>query len=118
MRETGKLTAGHGMPSKENRADFFDKQFRGGLPDALLGAAGIGDQRMRRGVLREFRQKIQSVGDGQSNVDQIGAANGGFQGFEKTFINRARFSRFQNHFGAVPADDVDVCRIFAKSARE
>src|SRR5881392_410308 len=72
MRDSREFPAGHGMAAEEKRVLFARKEFGGGLGDADFGATGVGDERVRRSVARDFRKKIYRRGDGKRDVDEIG----------------------------------------------
>lgn len=116
--EADGFSACHGMSGKKNGTNFFDKKFGSGLMDALLGAAGICDECVRWSVVREFGKQVERVADGERDIDEIGTANGGFEGFAKTFVDGARLFCFEDHISVIPADNVHVRRVFAKGARE
>src|SRR5881394_3792379 len=60
---------GHPMAAEEERALFAGEKFVGSLGDADFGAAGVGNERVRRSVARDFRKKIDCRGDGKRDVD-------------------------------------------------
>src|SRR6516162_6111268 len=117
MRESGKFTAGHWVPTKKDGPRLIE-QLQSSLVDAHLRAAHIGDQRVWRGVVRDFWKNIESISDGQSNIDQVRAPYSGFKRFEECLVNNATLARFQNDLRAVPANDGDFGDVFAKRACE
>src|SRR5580765_3842942 len=64
MGDAGEFPASHGMASEEKRPTGCGIEFCGGFDDADFGAAGVGDERVRRRVARNFRKKVESRGDG------------------------------------------------------
>src|SRR5258708_35968253 len=78
LRESGKFAPRHRMSPEKNGAGFFlFEKFNVGSADSQLGAASVGDQGVRRGVLCDFGQDVQGHADRQRNVYQVGAAKGG-----------------------------------------
>src|SRR6266404_6115708 len=77
LRDAGDFAAGHGMSTEEERGGGRGKIFGGGLRDAELGAAGVGDEGVLGGVASDFWEEIDGDADGEGNVDQIGGAEGG-----------------------------------------
>src|SRR6267154_1573265 len=77
LRDAGYFPAGHGMATEEERGAGRGKIFSGSLCDAELGAAGVGDEGVLGGVASDFWEKIDCDADGESDVDQIGSAEGG-----------------------------------------
>src|SRR6266852_6361007 len=86
----------------------------GGLRDADLGAASVGDERMRGGVTRNFWKKIEGRSDGESNVNQLGVLQRGSEVPGEGVVDGGAGLRFADDFGAVPTGNADVCRVFAK----
>ena len=115
VRDAGELPAGHGMTAQEAGPVFARKKRSGGLSDADLGAAGVGDERVRRRVARDFLKMIEGRGDGKPDVNQIGALQSGREAVRKGFVDGAASLRFTNDIGAVPAGDVYLRGIFAQS---
>src|SRR2546425_6477572 len=106
VRDSGEFPAGHGMAAEEERTFFAGEKFVGGLGDAHFGAAGVGDERVRRSVARDFRKKIDCGGDGKREVDQIGVLQSRRQLAGESFVEGAATLRFTNDVGAVPTTDV------------
>src|SRR5712692_2479775 len=50
MGDAGEFPAGHGMAAEKKRAALAGEEARGGLRDADFGAAGVGDERVRRSM--------------------------------------------------------------------
>src|SRR3974377_2009848 len=66
-------------PAKENWTNLFDKQLGGSLDDAHLGAAHVGNERVRGRVMRDFREQIESVSDRKGAIYQVRPADRGFK---------------------------------------
>ena len=118
MRDSREFPAGHGMAAEEKRVLFARKEFGGGLGDADFGATGVGDERVRRSVARDFRKKIYRRGDGKRDVDEIGVLQGGSEVAGEGFVDGAASLRFTNDLGAVPAGDVHLGGVLAESEGE
>ncbi len=101
--QAGRFAAGHRMPAEEQRPGLFGKIFGGDLRDAQLGAARIGDQRMRRRVTGDLRKQIERGADGQRNKNEVGAAQRLFQRFGINSHPLRHVLRFGDYFVAVPA---------------
>src|SRR6266404_9777050 len=54
LRDAGHFPAGHRMSTEEERGGGRRKIFGGGLRDAELGAAGVGDEGVLGGVASDF----------------------------------------------------------------
>src|SRR5713226_2753898 len=118
VRDAGEFPAGHGVTAQEAGPVFARKKRSGGLGDADLGAAGVGDERVRRRIAGDFLKMIKGRGDGKPDVNQIGALQSGREAVRKGFVEGAASLRFTNDIGAVPARDVYLCGVFAKSEGE
>src|SRR5437868_671315 len=116
--DSGEFPAGHGMAAEEERALFARKKLGGGLGDANFGAAGVGDERLRSSVARDFWKKIYGRGDGKRDVDQIGVLKGGSEVPGEGFVDCAASLRFTNDIGAVPAGDMRLGNVFAEREGE
>ncbi len=69
-------------------------------------------------MARDFLKMIERRGDGKPDVNQIGALQSGREAVRKGFVEGAASLRFTNDIGAVPARDVYLCGVFAKSEGE
>src|SRR5229473_688057 len=118
VRDAGEFPAGHGVTAQEAGPVFAGKKRSSGLRHADLGAAGVGDERVRRGVAGDFPKMIERRGDGKPDVNQIGALQSGREAVRKGFVEGAASLGFTNDIGAVPAGDVYLCGVFAKSEGE
>src|SRR5216683_1557513 len=118
VRDAGELPAGHGMTTQEAGSVFARKKRSGRMGGAGLGGGGVGDERVRRRVARDFLKMIERRGDGKPDVNQIGALQSGRKAVRKSFVDGAASLGFTNDIGAVPAGDVYLCGVFAKSEGE
>jgi len=89
VRDSREFPSGHGC-RRERAAPFCRKKFGRCVRDAHFGATGVGDQRVRRSVARDFRKEINCRGDGKRDVDQIGVFQGGASSPEKTSSSTPR----------------------------
>src|SRR5216684_5514995 len=118
VRDSREFPSGHGMPAEEERPLFARKKFGRCLRDAHFGAAGVSDERMRRSMPRDFRQKINCRGDGKRDVDQIGVLQSRRHLAGEDFVDRAASLRLANHIGAVPTADAHPGGVFAERQSE
>jgi len=97
---------------------FLFEKFNGGSADSQLGAASVGDQGVRRGVLCDFGQDVQCDADWQRNVNQVGAANGRLDGPRKCLVRHTGAFQLVRDLFAIPAGDDYVRRVFSKGLGE
>ena len=83
-----------------------------------LGAAGIGDQRVRGRVARDLRQNVERGADGQRDVNEIGVLDSGLQLAGENFVGGTQLLGACRGFGSIPGSDVQALRIFAQRQRE
>src|SRR5271155_59604 len=112
------FASGHRMATKKDRSGGRMKNLQRGMHDAQLGAARIGNQRVRRGVLGDFWQQIERSANRQSNVDQVRAMQRRGEIAVMRFIDGPARFRLAHRLGAIPASDVHVRRIFFQRQRE
>src|SRR5260370_15359274 len=105
VRDSREFPSGHGMPAEEERPLFARKKFGRCLRDAHFGAAGVGDERMRRSMPRDFWKKIDGRGDGKRDVDQIGVLQSRRPLAGEDIVDRAASLRLANHISTVPTAD-------------
>jgi hypothetical protein len=106
------------MATKEKRAGITGKKLGGSLRDTQLCAARVGDEGMERSVARDFRQKVKRRRDGESDVDEIGVAQGGSELSGEGFVYGAPRARCFRNVGAVPAGEVHSLGVLAESESE
>src|SRR5712692_3766739 len=58
VRDSGEFPARHGMPAQKERASITGKKAGSGFGNAQLGAAGVGDERVKGHVARNLGQEI------------------------------------------------------------
>src|SRR5438128_2798266 len=105
------------MSAEENRA-AAGKKFRGGLHDALLGAASVGDQGVARRVARNLRKKIQRDADGKRDVNEIRATKRGSEIAVVRVVNHLHRTCFAKRFRTVPSGDANADGVAAKRERK
>src|SRR5690349_12498120 len=106
------------MATQEKWAAFAGKVFLRGLRDADFRAARVGDESMRRSVPRNFRKQVYRRGDGQGDVDEVGALQCCGDVTVERRIDGASCVSFTNDVGAVPAGDANVRRVFVQRQTE
>ncbi len=114
LRDAGDFAASHGVTAEEERGGGRGKIFGGGLRDAQLGAAGVGDQGVLGSEAGDFREKVDGDADGERDVNQVGAAERGGEIAGEGFVEDIARAGFADDFGAVPAGDVQVGGVFAE----
>ena len=114
----GLFPASHGVAAEEEICGVIGEMVCGVFRDAHFGAAGVGDERMPGGEACDFWEEIESGADGQCDVNEIGIFQGRTESAGKGGIYGPARLRFADDFGAVPARDVDVGRVFAQSEGE
>src|SRR5437773_10615018 len=86
-----------------------------GFRDADFGAARVGDERMGGSMARDFGKKIERRGDGKSNINQVGVFEGWSEIARERLVDSRVNLRFAVDIGTVPANNMDILRVFAKS---
>src|SRR6266481_2436592 len=74
LGDAGDFAASHRVTAEEERGGGRRKIFGGGLRDAQLGAAGVGDEGVLGSEAGDFREKVDGDADGERDVNQVGAA--------------------------------------------
>src|SRR4029077_2650729 len=106
------------MAAEKERGGGRREIFGGGLRDAQLGAAGVGDERVLGSEAGDFREEVDRDADGERDVDEIGGAEGGSEVAGEGFVDDVARTSFADDFGAVPAGDVQVGGVFAEGEGE
>jgi hypothetical protein len=106
------------MAAEKERAVPGVEELSGGLDDAELGAAGIGDEGVQGSEASNFGKDVKSSADGKRKVDEIGIAKGGVELAEERFVESAAGLGVLNDVGAVPAGDVKAGGVLAESKGE
>src|SRR5258707_6645910 len=106
LGEAGDFATGHGVAAEEERGGGRGKIFGGGLRDAQLGAAGVGDEGVFGSEAGDFREKVDGDADGERDEDEIGGAERGGEIAGEGFVEDIARAGFADGFGAVPAGDM------------
>src|SRR5450432_4328534 len=118
MGDTGKFSAGHGMSAKKKRPGLRMKEFRSGLGNAQLGAAGIGNQGAWSSMAGYVRKEIDGGANRQRNINQIGIADGWGEFAEVRIVNCAAGMSFANNLSTIPAGNLNVRSEFSQRQGE
>src|SRR5215467_1781878 len=106
------------MAAQKNWPCLAGKVFLRGLRDAHFRAARVGDKRMRGSVPRNFGKKVDGCRNGQRDVNEVRTLQRcGEFAVERRMDCTARVS-LTDDFGAVPAGNANVRRIFAQRQTE
>ena len=65
-----------------------------------------------------FGQQIQSCADGQRDVDEVSAAQGGTERSGEYFVDRAGFAGVHRNLATIPTGDMNIRRVFAERLGE
>ncbi len=118
LGHAGEFAAGHGVATQEERGGGGRKIFGGGLQDADLGAASVGDEGMLGSEAGDFGEEIEGDADGKSDVNQVGAAERRGEIAGEGFVDDIARASFADDFRAVPAGDAQVGGVFAEGEGE
>lgn len=94
------------------------KHLGGGIGNTQFGATRIGDQRARRSVPGNLREKVDGDADGQRNVDQVGIGDRRGELAGKRIVDRAARVSLPGNFSAIPSGHIDIRREFPQRKRE
>src|SRR5438445_266443 len=114
LRDAGGFASGHGVTAEEERGCRRGKIFGGGLREAKLGAAGVGDEGVFGGEASDFWEEVECDADGERDVNKIGGAEGGGEIAGEGFVDYVARAGLVCDFGTIPSGDVQVGRVFAE----
>src|SRR5689334_6648845 len=101
------------MAAQKEWASLIRQMLFGGVRDAGLGAARVGDESMRRSVARKFRKKVDGRRNRQSDVDEVGTLQRCGEFAVERRIDGASCVSFTNDVVAVPAGNTEVRSVLA-----